>query len=223
MPVNAKAVKSLFSCFAFTIILAAASCTIVKIGDTDLAMSTAAQKAAGTQSFDPKAYAKENWAKIETEILGQPADLRELVAGLREKPEAANEKYGKRKDVTALYNYIVAGKAKVVSVNTESSAGYLEIDIPDISGKEKVKIQIGPVYKTTSIRDALAFVKFGDFINQVDFANVAKEINFYVRDNVVTGLDTANLAGKQISFVGAFTEDSTGTILITPVQIGVQK
>lgn len=222
MPVSAKGMNGLVACTAFLIVLCA-SCTIVKRSDADLAMSTAAQKSAGTRSFDAKAYVRENWAKIESEMLGGPADLRELVAGLRGKTQATNETHGKRKDVTALYNYVVAGKANVVSVNTESSAGYLEIDVPDLTGKEKARIQIGPVYKATSIRDTLSFVNFGDFVNQVDYANVAKEINFFVRDNVIQGFDTGLITGKRISFVGAFTEDSSGAILITPIKIGVEK
>ena len=35
----------------------------------------------------------------------------------------------------------------------------------------------GPVLKGTALRDSLEFVKFGDFVNQVAFAEVATALN----------------------------------------------
>lgn len=117
---------------------------------------------------------------------------------------------------------MVKGKETIKAVHTESAAGTVELGLADLSGAAGVRVQIGPVIKSSAVRDVLSFIHFGDFTNQLDFANISKEINFYVRDNVVSRLPRTGLAGKHLSFVGAFAEDASGRILITPVKIEVE-
>jgi predicted lipoprotein len=223
MPVSSWTARRALAWAALASAIAlAAACTVVRKGEAGEAPSSAAQKAAADESFDAKAYVKKNWARIEPELVKDAIGLREIAGALRDDPAAVEKRYGRRKDETALYNFIVKGDEKVASVYTESSAGYLELDLADASGESKVRIQIGPVFKSTAVRDVLTFISFGDFVNQLDFANIAREINFYVRDNVVASLDKASIVGKRVSFVGAFAEDPSGTILITPVRIGVE-
>ena len=85
-------------------------------------------------------------------------------------------------------------------------------------GTESVKIQIGPVYKGSSIRDTLSFIKFGDYKNQEQWAAVSQSINEIVAKDVVEPAKPESLQGKTISFVGAFTVSSgSSDVLITPV------
>jgi predicted lipoprotein len=197
------------------------SCTIVHHGAGGTAENTSAQKAAANEAFDAKAFVKTNWAKVEPEMVRDAVDIREVVAALKQDQAAAEKKYGRRKDETALFNFVVKGKEVIKSVNTESAAGTLELGLSDPSGEAGVRVQIGPVIKSSAVRDVLSFINFGDFTNQLDFANISKEINFYVRDNVVSGINRTGLVGKHLTFVGAFAEDGSGRILITPIKVEV--
>jgi predicted lipoprotein len=53
------------------------------------------------------------------------------------------------------------------------------------------------------LRDALPFVRFSDFVNQIDFAAVASELNARALASSLDRLDPARLKGKIISFRGA--------------------
>ena len=150
-------------------------------------------------------------------------DVREVVAALKKEQEAAERKYGRRQDETALFNFIVKGRETIKAVNTESAAGYVELTLADSSGGDTVKVQIGPVIKSSAVRDVLSFIHFGDFVNQLDFANISKAINFHVRDQVVAGIREKAKAGKHLAFVGAFSDDPSGKVLITPVQLSVEE
>ena len=115
-------------------------------------------------------------------------------------------------------SYVVKGTGTVEEVNTESQAGYMKIKLDDYNGTEEVKIQIGPVYRGSSIRDSLSFLKFGDYTNQEDWAAVSQSINQVVAETVVEPADPSSLEGKSVSFVGAFTVSTGSTeVLITPV------
>lgn len=217
-----KAMTRLFLQTAFLAL--AAGCTIVHHGPGGSAENASAQKAAANEVFDAKAFVDTNWAgRIEPELVRDAVDLREVVAALKKDPAAAERKYGRRQDETALFNFIVKGREAIKAVNTESAAGYVELVLANPSGEDNVQVQIGPVIKSSAVRDVLSFIHFGDFVNQLDFANISKSINFHVRDNVVTGIRDKAVAGKHLAFVGAFSADGSGRILITPVKLSVEE
>jgi predicted lipoprotein len=199
------------------------NCTIVKNG----ASATSAAKNApltSDESFDARVYVAANWAgKIVPDIEGRAVDLKEVVAALSKNSDAADKKYGHRQEDAAPFNFVVKCTAAVKTVNVESGAGYLELNLPDATGSASVRVQVGPVFIGSAVRDSLSFIKFGDFVNQIDFANFSREINFYVRDHVSPGIRTSDITGKKLSLVGAFTEDSNGAVVITPVEIRLEK
>ncbi|MGN1193759.1 MAG: DUF2291 domain-containing protein [Dorea sp.] len=120
-------------------------------------------------------------------------------------------------------SYVVKGTGTVEEVNTESRAGYMTVKLDDYDGSEVIKIQIGPVYKGSSVRDVLSFIKFGDYKNQEQWAAVSQSINEVVARDVVEPAAPESLQGKTISFEGAFTVSSGSTdILITPVVLEAQ-
>ena len=120
-------------------------------------------------------------------------------------------------------SYIVKGTGTVQEVNTESQAGYMAVKLEGYNGTENVRIQIGPVYKASSIRDTLSFIKFGDYKNQGEWAAVSQSINEIVAKDVVEPADPSSLQGKNISFVGAFTVSSgSSDVLITPAVLEVK-
>ena len=89
-------------------------------------------------------------------------------------------------------------------------------------GTLEISIQIGSVYKGSSIRDSLDIIKFGDYTNQQDWAAVSQSINKVVDEQVVRPADPASLKDKTISFTGCFTANDNTKILITPVEMEVK-
>ena len=147
-------------------------------------------------------------------------DIAKVLPEIRADPNAAGEKYGRR-EATNPYNYMVKGTGKVTQINTASQAGTATIEIPELT--EKVALQIGPVVRGTALRDSTGLVSFNQFSNQLDYADVSKEMNSRALKTAFAGAPAASLAGKTVTFYGAFTFDphSKSPILITPVKIAL--
>ena len=145
-------------------------------------------------------------------------DIAKILPEIRADPEAAGQKYGRR-EATNPYNYMVKGTGKVTEIHNESQAGTAIVEIPGLN--EKVALQIGPVVRGTALRDATGVVSFNQFSNQLDYADVSKEMNVRALKSAFANVDPASLAGKTVTFFGAFTFDprSKSPILITPVKI----
>lgn len=146
-------------------------------------------------------------------------DLKELLEGSNGDLTTMADEYGKYSmGDSGELSYVVKGTGTVGEVNTQSQAGYMTVKLDGYNGTEPVKIQIGPVYKGSAIRDSLSFIKFGDYKNQEQWAAVSQSINEVVAKDVVEPAKPDSLQGKTISFVGAFTV-ATGSsdVLITPV------
>ena len=173
-----------------------------------------------SENFDAAAYVKENWdSRIVPEIQNSAISLSSLLKGLDNDFEETNIKYGIKKEDTSPYSFAVSETAVIKDIDTESSAGILTIDIHDLTADGFSKIQIGPVIKKSMIRDYLSFIKFGDFENQIEYANVSRELNFYIRDNILNKINDDYKIGATISFTGVFNFDKSGEILITPIEI----
>jgi predicted lipoprotein len=67
----------------------------------------------------------------------------------------------------------VKGTARVVDVDRASRVGLARLKLPWQKNGRGAAIQIGPVIRGTTVRDALDFIRFTDFLNQLEFAGVA--------------------------------------------------
>jgi predicted lipoprotein len=157
-------------------------------------------------------------SKVLPTIQEKAQDIAKILPEIRADPESAGQKYGRR-EATNPYNYMVKGTGKVTEVHNQSQAGTATVEIPELN--EKVALQIGPVVRGTALRDATGIVSFNQFSNQLDYADVSKELNLRALKAAFANLDPASLAGKTVTFFGAFTFDphSKSLILITPVKI----
>ena len=110
---------------------------------------------------------------------------------------------------------------QVTEIHNQSQAGTATIEIPGLN--EKVALQIGPVVRGTALRDATGIVSFNQFSNQLDYADVSKEMNLRALKAAFADVVPASLAGKTVTFFGAFTFDphSKSPLLITPVKINL--
>jgi predicted lipoprotein len=164
-------------------------------------------------------FAEKFWdSKVLPVIQEKAQDLTMIVQEIRADPAAAGEKYGRRES-TNPYSYMVKGSGKVVEVNTQSQAGTLVLEVPGLN--EKIALQIGPAVRGTALRDATGAAPFDQFTNQLDYADVAKEMNKRAVKEAFARIAPGSLADKTITFFGAFTFDprSKGLLLVTPVKV----
>ena len=173
------------------------------------------------KGFDPKLYVEKIWeSKIIPTIISESNDINKILNELFINKEIAEEKYGHRSG-TGSYSFMINGRGTVISLNDSSRVGSLSIALEKDYNAE-ILLTIGPVIKKDSIRDAVGFIKFNDFINQLDFADVSRIIKTRVLNEIIGPLNLKDIVGKQIIFYGAITFDREDKIFITPILIELE-
>ncbi|MBI1259511.1 MAG: DUF2291 family protein [Chloroflexi bacterium] len=200
------------------------SCTIATIRPLD---PTTGKAVIGdeSQQFNAANLAGELWDSQVIPALEQsatPSD--ELLNALRENATAASEKYGHRPGTNQPYSFMITGTGTVIEVNTTSRAGVATVDTTN-DGQADLTLAIGPVIRGTALRDAMPFIDFNQFTNQMDYAAVSNQLNALVNQNVLTPLgDIHTLQGKTIQFSGTFTAGTkfdASSVVVTPVILTV--
>jgi len=170
------------------------------------------------KGFDAKAYVENIWeSKIIPTISEEAEDITFILDELFKNKEVTEEKYGGRSG-TGSYSFMIKGKAEITSLNTASRVGTLSIKL-EKQYESEIFITLGPVIKKDSIRDAVKFIKFNDFVNQLDFADVSRIIKVRVLNEIIGPLNLKEITGKNINFEGAITFDRKDKIYITPTKI----
>jgi len=100
--------------------------------------------------------------------------------------------------------------------------GFLSLDLPPYDNTADISLQIGPVVRGTSLRDALPFITFNQFINQLEYANVSNALHQRLFETVLRTIDPETLLSNEITFHGVFTLRYAGTPLITPVVLRME-
>ena len=207
--------------------LALLSCVIVRHDEKDAGKTKGALEIYFADgSFDAKAYVGELWdARLLPYSIEKSTELGSLIERLNADEASASLEFGRRQVAEgAPFNFAVKGEARMLKVDTESRVGIAELDlIPSAGGpadgKADALLQIGPVFKGSSIRDALPFVSFDDFVNQLDYAALSNELNARVRDSVFSGTDPSRMTGKRLVFYGFITYERGKAIVVTPVRL----
>jgi predicted lipoprotein len=196
--------------------LALAACTVVPI---DQGAGSAAAPGSGGK-FNAASYVDSIWdSKVVPTVVNSAVDINTLMDALQKDPNAASQKYGHQ--ANGQDNFSVKGQGKVSKVDTSGPNGLITVDIPSTSGSRSVIIQIGPLVLGQSLRDALGFIQFGDFTNQIDYGAVSGALDDRVAKDVVGKLKASDLQGKTVSFYGTFTLGDLKSIVITPVKLDV--
>lgn len=202
------------------IVLVASSLTgcmkIVKIGEEG--------KLTGEVTFNAGDNVAEIWdTTVVPDLTKKAVDLTAFLTEASGDLKSLANKYGKYSMGTSgELSYTVKGVVTVKKVNTEKKAGYMEVTLEGYTGKEVIRLQIGPVYKGSAVRDSLEFIRFEDYKNQVDYAAVSQSLHDTIQKNIIANLNINGLVGKQIEFVGCFTVDKNDLLIITPVVIEVK-
>jgi predicted lipoprotein len=190
----------------------AATTTTVSASDPEAA-------GAGGETFDAVQYAEEKYAgEVVPTIQENAVPITELLPQIIEDPEAAGEQYGHRSGASSPYAYPTSGEGVAGAVD----GTLLPLTIEGLPDEVEVMLQIGPAINGTALRDATGLVDFNDFLNQIEYANAATELNNKVKSDVLADFDAAAAEGKTVRFVGAFAFGSNPQVIqITPVELEV--
>jgi predicted lipoprotein len=178
--------------------LSLASCvpwTVRPIGKEEAAAN-------GPAVASPVEYVDSIWsAKLIPAVLNGAVDARVLMDAMAASPGDAAQRYGHR-DANGPVYFSVKGSGTLTAVDTRSRMGLALVDIAPYDGHPDVSIQIGPVLRGTALRDATGIVRFTDFVNQLQFADVGNELNGRVLKTVLAPLNVTKLKGAAVAFVG---------------------
>lgn len=169
-------------------------------------------------TFDPVAYVDSIWdSTVLPAVREKAVDLSILLAAITANPDAAKEQYGRQAAAGSAYNFIVKGEGRVLGVE----ASNMLVDLAPFDGRKDIAVRLGPAFTGTEIRDSLEFIRFGDFKNVLEYADVSTQLNTRVRTTVVNSVDKETITGKQIAFYGAFALKDPNNIVIIPVILEV--
>jgi len=190
--------------------------TIVPIGRSSDAQAS---------SQNPAAFVDSIWgAKLVPAIVGSAVDVRTLLAAMSASIEDAEQKYGRNVNGDGWY-FNVKGEGTVLAVDTSSRNGLIELGVLPHARRPDVSIQIGPVFRGSALRDSTGLITFSSFVNQLQFADVAGDLNNKANQTVLSSLDAKTLVDKRVKFAGSFESGTVTQPLIAnvvPVQFVVE-
>lgn len=183
---------------------------------------------------DLKNYVEMHWdEKIYPFIINNSIDIHTVLNDVNENTDEAVKKYGHREETEGNpWNFIVKGKGKILNIDASSANGKITIDLSPFDNKEDLIIQIGPMVKGDSLRNAIDFITFDQFKNQLEFGDlsnelknksklkVLKELGFNSFEELKNESLLKSLINKEIEFYGTFTPktDSVSKKVIIPVK-----
>jgi predicted lipoprotein len=166
-----------------------------------------------SEKFDAATFVEENWSgSILPALRSGAVDIVTILENLRGLEE---ERLAELSSAVR----IVEGRGRVLSLDDASRARLLRIDAPPYDGNEDYALQIGPVIRGTALRDAVPSISFNQFVNQLEYANVARSLNERLVDSILNDLDPEGLVGSEVTFVGVLPLRNPDALLITPIEI----
>jgi predicted lipoprotein len=151
----------------------------------------------GKGPFDAAAYVDSIW---QGKVLPAAAEARDLATAPRRSGPC-----------------LVKGRGRVARVDTASRTGlaFVELD-----GGGSAVLQIGPAIRGTVLRDALPFIQFSQFTNQLEFARVGNALNQRAA-RLLAQLDERHLQGADVGFSGAAAWEDGQVPEVVPVTLVV--
>ena len=166
-------------------------------------------------------YVDSIWSgKLVPAVGNSAVNARVLLDALAASPSEAHRRYAHS------CCFMVKGAGKVIALDTRSRVGVAMVDVAPFDGKPDVSIQIGPVLRGNTLRDATDIVRFTDFVNQLQFADAGNEINDRVLKTVLAPVAKDVVPGRMIQFAGtleAREKSSPPLADLVPVQLTVEE
>lgn len=171
--------------------------------------------------FDAKKYVAGIWPdKVLPTVQKDAVPATELLPALAADQNAASEKYGNQAGTGSPYAFLIKGTGTVTGLDAEAPTHPLKVRVDGLTGKDDtIQIVTGPVIAGTALRDGVKFIKFGDFTNQLDYADAASELNTKAKADVLAKVNATELVGKKVSFAGAFSLIAPGVVLVVPTEL----
>jgi predicted lipoprotein len=158
----------------------------------------------GNPTFEARQYVDSLWSsRVLPLVQDKAVPIATVLDALAKDPDAAGKQYGHRLLAgDGPWNFIVRGEGQIKTVETQLRHATLTVD----ADGHDVVLQLGPVIFGTALRDGLPFVSFDQVVNQIQFAQVSRELNDRAAAAARTGLDLAKLTpGTRVAFAGAMT------------------
>ena len=194
--------------------LVLSSCTLATV-------RTIEEDTLAKEGFNAERYVSSIWESDFLPTLEENAiDLGQLIDELDQNEDDAIEQYGNRTS-TGAYSFMVKTDVEVVTVNRESRVGLAGLDLLPTDGEVDVFLAIGPVLRGNALRDAVGFIAFNDFTNQVEFAQVSDALKSRIDDDVLSQITIDDMIGQKIKILGAITFDDPDEIVIMPARVEV--
>lgn len=193
-------------------------CALILSGCKVVQLDEAGKPIGVGDTFNATAYVDSIWdTTVVPTVQEKAVDLPMLLEAITANPNAAKEQYGRQAASGSAYNFIVKGNGRVLGVE----AGNMLVDLAPFDGEKDAAVRLGPAFTGTEIRDSLEFIRFGDFKNVLEYADVSTQLNIRVRMTVVNIVEKETIIGKQIAFYGAFALKDPNNLVIIPVILEV--
>lgn len=177
-------------------------------------------EAAAPAGFNADSYAEGLWEGQALPYFAENArPATEVIPAIMEDLSAAGTSFGYRPGEGSPWSFIVMGSGTVTAKNTESRAGTLVVALEGGAAPVEAVLQIGPVIRGNAVRDALPFVSFKDFVNQLEYANAGKALTARALEGFAPNVE-AIAVGDQVQFTGAISISKAGDdVLVTPISL----
>lgn len=175
--------------------LSVAACDVVDLdvnGDPIIPMS--AEEAASIKNMTPKALAEQFWADVLKEAQQKSVGFDRL--SLQESASS-----------------FVRLSGRVIEVDNSSKNATMLVE----SMSQQFIVQIGPIIRGNAIRDAVSFINFDEFKNQVQFARLSKELNKKAMKTFTR--PDESWAGSDIDMIAAITVKNQKIAEAIPIEI----
>ena len=167
--------------------------------------------------FSPEKFGAAEFPKVQAGIEARAVDAQTLADAITKDKDAAVKQYGVPTGTGG-----AEFSVKFTGVVGDAKSGVYAVSVPGIPDTISVQVQTGPAINGTDLRDATGEIKFGQFVNQIEYQNAGSALNKEMKKQLLAKIDTANLKGKTISVVGAFKPINPKKWLVTPVRLEVQ-
>jgi predicted lipoprotein len=171
----------------------------------------------GPEKFSPAAFGRSEFPKVQQAIIKRAVPATTLAAAIAADPTAAGKKYGV--DAGGIGPEMSVSFTGVVGRGT---GGVYPVKVTGVPKDLLIRIQTGPAINGTDLRDAPGTIAFGQFVNQIDYQNAGAALNDQLKQQVLSKVDPAHLAGKTVSVVGAFQLVNPKGWLVTPVKVDIR-
>lgn len=170
------------------------------------------------EGFDAQQYVNGIWSsRVVPAYRDKAVPAQTLISALTANAAKACAQYGNLPAQDSACAFIVKGTGRITSVSSSLSGTELSVALAPPNESETVSVDVGPAFTGTAVRDALPFIKFAEYVNQVDYAEVGIELNSLVRERVIGNATFAGARGRTITFAGATEGSDPKQISVTPV------